>query len=63
MRTRSPVICEQCGAPGARNRSEYGLLCDGCAYRQMERDEQRATFGHLSPFTFGFNPADDDPYD
>jgi len=26
-------------------------------------DEQRATFAHLSPSTFGFDPYDDDPYD
>jgi hypothetical protein len=29
----------------------------------MERDEQRATFAHLSPSTFGFDRHDDDPYD
>ncbi len=56
-------MCEQCGAPGARHESEYGWLCDGCAFRQSVRDEQRATFTHLSPSTFGFDPADDDPYD
>jgi len=56
-------MCEQCGSPGARNESEYGWLCDGCAFRQSVRDEQRATFAHLSPSNFGFDPYDDDPYD
>ncbi len=49
-------MCEQCGAPGACHESEHGLLCDGCAFRQAEHDEQRATFAHLSPTTFGFDP-------
>ena len=56
-------MCEQCGGPGARHTSDHGLLCDVCTARQSAHDEQRATFAHLSPSTFGFDPYDDDPYD
>ena len=56
-------MCEQCGAPGARTPTEYGLLCDQCAYRQADYDERREAFAHLSPSSFGFDPYDDDPYD
>jgi len=56
-------MCELCGTPDARHDTEYGLLCDGCAFRQAMRDEQRATFALLSPSTFGFDRYDDDPYD
>lgn len=57
------TLCEQCGAAGARQHSDHGLLCDGCAARQARRDEERATFAHLSPSTFGFDPYENDPYD
>jgi len=43
--------------------TEYGDLCDRCAFRQAIYDERRATFAHLSPSNFGFDPAYDDPYD
>jgi len=56
-------MCEQCGSPDSRHDSEHGPLCDACAYRQATYDEQRATFAHLSPSTFGFDPYDDEPYD
>ena len=55
-------MCEQCGSPDARHDTEYALLCDGCAFRQAMRDEQRATFALLSPSTFGFDRYDDDPF-
>jgi len=57
------ALCEQRGGAGARHDSDYGLLCDGCAARQARRDEDRATFAHLSLSTFGFDPYADDPYD
>ncbi len=56
-------MCERCGSPVARNESEHGRLCDGCAFRQSFRDEQRETFAALCPSTFGFDRYDDDPYD
>lgn len=49
------AVCAQCG--GRSNwwtDSDWGLLCQPCAFRQSEHDERRAAFEHLSPRTFGF---------
>ena len=51
-------MCEQCASPGVTTPTEYGPLCDRCAFRQAIRDEQRATFAHLTPSTFGFDRRD-----
>ncbi len=56
-------MCEQCGSRAATSPTEYGELCESCALRQAMHDEERATFKHLSPSMFGFDPYDDDPYD
>jgi len=56
-------MCEQCGSPGVTTWTEYGQLCDSCAFRQARYDERRATFADLSPSTFGVDRTDDDPYD
>ena len=31
--------------------------------RQARHDEDRATYAHLSPSMFRFDPSDDDPFD
>lgn len=43
--------------------TEYGQLCDSCAFRQAMYDERRGTFADLPPSTFGLDRSDDDPYD
>ena len=46
------VTCDQCGTSDRTlYPTEYGRLCDPCAYRQDERSE----YGYgLSASTFGF---------
>ncbi len=56
-------MCERCGSPGVTTGTEYGQLCDSCAFRQAMYDERRGTFADLPPSTFGFDRSDDDPYD
>lgn len=59
MANGRPFSCEQCGTVTREgSRTEYGLLCSVCAFRQFEHDEARASFTHLSPSTFGFDSDD-----
>lgn len=51
--------CEQCGTVQPLTPSEYGDLCQRCAYRQAMYDDARDNFEHLAPSTFGFRYDDE----
>lgn len=51
-------MCQQCGSPAVTTPTEYGELCESCAFRQAMHAERRARFEHLSPSRFGFDPYD-----
>lgn len=52
---QSRASCAQCGDLADRlHKSEYGLLCDRCAFRQVEHDDRRDTFGGISAASLGF---------
>lgn len=46
--------CAQCGSRAPLTPTEYGDLCDPCAFRQAEYGDRRDSYSHLSPGTFGF---------
>ena len=47
--------CDQCGTRDSQAvPTDYGLLCQLCAFRQAEHDERRDTFAALTPRSLGF---------
>ena len=58
-KTEHRVLCDQCGDCAPLVCTDYGYLCSRCAFRQAETDDARDSFAHLSPSTFGFDPAEE----
>lgn len=62
---RGSDVCEQCGGRSDRCRLDpvWGVLCEGCGWRQLQADDRRDRHAGLTASMFGFAPGDDDPFD